>query len=225
MAKGVAKRGAQLAVSGAVLAVAMFVPAGRVGWWEAWTFLAIYFGAIAFNAVFVLRGDPELIAERGETKANTKGWDKIVTSLITLATLAVLVVDGLDVRFGRSRVPLPVSVIGLALIVAGNAVVSWSMAANRFFARVVRIQTDRGQEVCTSGPYRFVRHPGYAGMIVYSLAMSFGLGSWWALLPATLAAAAFVVRAALEDRALREELPGYAAYAGRVRYRLIPGVW
>lgn len=225
VARGVVKRGLQLMVSGGVLAIAMFLPAGRLDWWQSWAFLAIFFGAIVFNSLFVLRGDPELIAERAETKENTKGWDKAVTSAITVATLAVLVVAGLDVRFGWSHVPLAVSVTGLLLIVAGNALVSWGMSANRFFARVVRLQTDRGQRVCTTGPYRFVRHPGYAGIIVYSLAMSFGLGSWWAVLPALLVVAGFVVRTALEDRTLQVELPGYAEYATRVRYRLVPGLW
>lgn len=225
IARGVVKRGLQLVVSGAILAVAMFLPAGRVDWWQAWAYLAIFFGAITFNALFVLRRDPELIAERAETKENTKGWDKVVTSAITVATLLTLVVAGLDVRLGWSRVPFAVSVAGLVLIVAGNAVVSWGMAANRFFSRVVRIQEERGQRVCSSGPYRLVRHPGYIGMIVYSFAMSFGLGSWWAAIPALLVAAGFVVRTALEDRTLQAELPGYTEYASRVRYRLVPGVW
>jgi protein-S-isoprenylcysteine O-methyltransferase Ste14 len=225
VARGVVKRGLQLLVGGAVIAVAMFLPAGRLDWWQAWAFLAIFFGAIAFNALFVLRGDPELIAERAETKENTKGWDKTVTGAITVLTMLLLVVAGLDIRFGWSNVSPAVSAAGLLLILAGNALVSWGMAANRFFARVVRIQEDRGQQVCSSGPYRFVRHPGYAGMIVYTPAMAIGLGSWWAAIPAVLAAACFVLRTALEDRTLRAELPGYTDYAARVRYRLVPGVW
>jgi protein-S-isoprenylcysteine O-methyltransferase Ste14 len=225
ISRGVAKRGIQLIISGAVLAAAMFLPAGTLKWWQAWAFLAIYFAAIIFDALFILRGDPGLIAERAETKKNTKHWDRIVTGAITILTLLVLVVAGFDVRFGWSSVPLAIAVIGLLLVVLGDAVVSWGMAANRFFARVVRIQKDRGQEVCSSGPYRFVRHPGYAGMIVYSVAMAFGLGSWWALIPALLVAAGFVVRTVLEDRTLQAELPGYAEYAARVRHRLAPGVW
>jgi protein-S-isoprenylcysteine O-methyltransferase Ste14 len=223
--RGVAKRALQLAASGAILGIAMFLPSGRFDWWQAWAYLAIFFGAIAFNAVFVLRGDPELIAERAETKENTKGWDKAVMAAVTITTLLMLVVAGLDVRFGWSSVPPAVSAIGLLLVVAGTAVVSWGMAANRFFARVVRIQEDRGQKVCSSGPYRFVRHPGYFGMICYSLATAFGLGSWWAAIPALFTAAGFVVRTVLEDRTLQSELAGYTEYATRVRYRLVPGLW
>ena len=224
-ARGVLRRGLQLLAGGALLALAMFVPAGTLGWWQAWAVLAIFLGAIAFNAVVILRGDPELIAERGETREDTKGWDRVVMATITLSTLLILVVGGLDLRFGWSSVPLALSIAGLLLILAGYAVVSWSMSANRFFARVVRIQTDRGHTVCSSGPYRFVRHPGYAGLIVSSLAMSVGLGSWWALIPAVFTAGALVVRTVLEDRTLYLELPGYSGYMAEVRYRLLPRVW
>ncbi len=224
-ARGVAKRALQLVVSGAVMAAAMFLPAGRLDWWQAWAYLAIFFGVIVFNAVFVLRDDPELIVERAETRENTKGWDRTVTNAITVMMLLVLVVAGLDVRFGWSSMSPAVSVAGLLIVVGGNAIVSWAMSANRFFSRVVRIQEDRGQAVCSSGPYRFVRHPGYSGIIVYSLATPFGLGSWWAVIPALLVVAGFVIRTVLEDRTLRAELAGYTEYAARVRYRLVPGVW
>lgn len=223
--RGVIKRGLQLLMTGLVLGLAMFVPAGHLAWWQAWALLGVYVGAIAFNALFLLRRDPALIAERAETKENTKGWDKLLTRGITLLTLLILVVAGLDVRFGWSRVPVAVTVAGLLAIVAGNAIVSWAMGANRFFARVVRIQTDRGHEVCSTGPYRFVRHPGYVGIIVYSLAMPIALGSLWAVIPALLVAVGFVARTVFEDRTLHAELAGYPEYAARVRFRLLPGIW
>ena len=144
---------------------------------------------------------------------------------LAVAMLAAQVTTGLDVRFGWSDAPALISVPGLTLFVAGNALASCTMAANRFFSRGVRIQDDRGHEVCTWGPYRPVRHPRYAGMILYSLAMAPSLGSWWALLPAALSAAGFVTRTALEDRFLIRELPGYVDYSERVRSRLLPGVW
>jgi protein-S-isoprenylcysteine O-methyltransferase Ste14 len=222
---GVLKRLAQVVLGGVILAACLFVPAGRLDWWAAWVYIAIYFGAVIFNALFVLGKDPELIAERGETRENTKGWDKTVTNFITIATLLTLIVAGLDVRFGWSQVALLISIAGLMVVSLGYGIVSWAMAANKFFARVVRIQQDRGQAVCDSGPYRFVRHPGYVGMCVYSIATPFGLGSWWAILPALFIVVGFVVRTALEDRTLRAELPGYADYAARVRYRLMPGIW
>ncbi|MFO0588146.1 MAG: isoprenylcysteine carboxylmethyltransferase family protein [Polyangiaceae bacterium] len=224
-ARGVLRRALQLLASGAILAASMFVPAGTLSWWQAWAFLGIYFGAILVNALFVLRADSGLIAERGRTAENTKSWDRVITGVLTLLTIALLATGGLDKRFGWSHVSLPVSVFGLALIVFGEAIVGWAMSANRYFSRVVRIQNDRGHQVCSSGPYHHVRHPGYTGMILYSIAMSFGLGSWCALGPALLVAITFVVRTVLEDRTLQAELPGYREYASRVRYRLVPGVW
>jgi protein-S-isoprenylcysteine O-methyltransferase Ste14 len=223
--RGVLKRLIQVVFSGVILAVFMFLPAGRLDWWPAWAYVAIYFGMVIFNALFVLGKDPELIAERGETKENTKGWDQTVTNFITIVTLLTLIVAGLDARFGWSQVTLAIIIAGLILVVLGYCIVSWAMAANKFFARVVRIQADRGQTVCSSGPYQFVRHPGYVGMCVYSFATPFALGSWCAIVPGLLIVIGYVIRTALEDRTLRAELPGYAEYAARVRYRLVPGIW
>lgn len=221
----VVKRAVQVIVVGLLLAVLLFVPAGRLDWWGAWVFVALYFGNVLFNLLFVLGKDPELIAERGETKENTKGWDKTVTNWITVFTFLALIVAGLDARFGWSQMNLAIPVVATVVFVLGSLLVSWSMSANRFFARVVRIQNDRGQTVCSSGPYRFVRHPGYAGMCSYWFALPFILGSWWAILPAVLIDIGFVVRTALEDRTLQAELAGYREYAERVRYRLVPGLW
>lgn len=223
--RGVARRGIQLAISWVLLALALFLPAGRVDWWQAWAYLGVFVGVIAFNALFVLRGDSELIAERADTNENAKDWDGPVRMALTVLTFLTLVTAGLDVRFGWSHVPAGWWVGGLLVVVAGNGLVSWGMSANRFLSRVVRLQGDRGQQVCSTGPYRFVRHPGYSGMIVYSLATAIGLGSWWALVPTALSAVAFVIRTVLEDRALRQELPGYSEYAQGVRYRLVPGLW
>jgi protein-S-isoprenylcysteine O-methyltransferase Ste14 len=222
---GVIKRAIQIVLSGIILAVFTLVPAGRLDWWAAWAYVAIFSGAVIFNVLFVLGKDPELIAERGETKENTKGWDKTVTNFITVVTLFTLVVAGLDARFDWSQVGLAIQIGGLTAVVAGYGIAIWAMAANRFFARVVRIQQDRGHAVCSSGPYRFVRHPGYVGMCVYSFATPFALGSWWAIVPALFIVIGFVIRTSLEDRTLQAELAGYAEYAARVRYRLVPGIW
>jgi protein-S-isoprenylcysteine O-methyltransferase Ste14 len=111
------------------------------------------------------------------------------------------------------------------LLVLGGCLLWWAMASNEFFSGVVRIQTDRGQTVATGGPYRYVRHPGYVGMAAASLSQPLMFGSLWAFVPALLMVTALVVRTALEDRILRNELPGYEAYAGRVRFRLVPGAW
>jgi protein-S-isoprenylcysteine O-methyltransferase Ste14 len=111
------------------------------------------------------------------------------------------------------------------LIALGYAFAAWALIENRFFSSVVRIQADRGHVVCDSGPYRMVRHPGYAGSIPPLVGMVLALSSMWTLIPAAVALIIAVIRTALEDRTLQDELPGYRDYAGRVRYRLIPGIY
>ena len=136
------------------------------------------------------------------------------------------IVAGLDHRFVWSPAfPLWLIVLGFILTSLGYAFAAWAMAENRFFSSVVRIQTDRGHAVCDSGPYGLVRHPGYAGNIPPLLGIVLALGSVWALIPAVATLIIAVVRTALEDQTLQEELPGYRDYARRVRYRLIPGIY
>jgi protein-S-isoprenylcysteine O-methyltransferase Ste14 len=186
----------------------------------------VYVGIVTVNAVVILPKNPELIAERGQTKENTKSWDKVLTTLITISTLVMLIIPGLQVRYGWSpRLGWTIQLVGLVVVALGYGLVSWAMASNPFFARTVRIQMDRGQTVASGGPYRYVRHPGYIGMMIYSCASPLALGSLWALIPAVLVVSGFVVRTALEDKTLRAELDGYKGYAARVRYRLLPGVW
>jgi protein-S-isoprenylcysteine O-methyltransferase Ste14 len=140
--------------------------------------------------------------------------------------LVTLVVAGLDRRWGwRPEVPWVWALIGAALLVLASAFAAYAMLTNRFFSAVVRIQRERGHTVVTAGPYRWVRHPGYAGGVACHLAMPILLGSLWALIPGVLTAGLTVLRTALEDRTLRAELPGYSEYARRTRYRLLPGVW
>jgi protein-S-isoprenylcysteine O-methyltransferase Ste14 len=136
------------------------------------------------------------------------------------------IVAGLDLRFGWSpRLPLAVQIAALALVIVGFLLGTWAMAVNRFFSAIVRIQEDRGHTVVTAGPYRYVRHPSYTGGILASLATALALSSLWALIPGGAVALVTIVRTALEDRTLQEELAGYKDYAQKVRYRLVPGIW
>jgi protein-S-isoprenylcysteine O-methyltransferase Ste14 len=140
--------------------------------------------------------------------------------------LGAPIVAGLDERFGWSPQTAPaIHLIGLTFFALGQGLFSWAMALNKYFSTLVRIQIDRGHTVATSGPYRYIRHPSYTGYIVSFLGMSLALGSLWALTPTGLIACLLVVRTALEDRTLQDELPGYKDYAERVRYRLLPGIW
>jgi len=220
----VRRRVIQLAVFVAVQAAVLFLGSGRPGWTNAWVYLGSYVGLIALTALVVR--DPELFAERARMRRDTKTWDKVLSVFFGIFGLSLLAVAALDVRFAwSSPMSTALTIVGFAAFVAGFGASTWAMASNRFFASVVRIQADRGHAVATGGPYRFVRHPAYAGFIVGALGTALLLGSRWALVPAALSGVLVVVRTALEDRTLQRELPGYADYAARVRYRLLPRVW
>ena len=221
--RAVLRRMIQVVVTYLVLAALLFALAGRLDWIWAWAYLGVQVGILAINAMIM---PAELIAERGQPGENVKGWDKVLTTLTGLPVLAVPVVAGLDERWGWSPALAPgVQLAGLALYALGMGLFSWAMVANPFFSTAVRLQMDRGQTVASSGPYGYVRHPGYVGFVVSYFGTALALGSLWALIPAGLVAGCLVVRTALEDHTLQEELPGYRDYARRVRYRLLPGIW
>jgi protein-S-isoprenylcysteine O-methyltransferase Ste14 len=215
-------------------AALLFLSADRWDWVWAWVFLALFAAASVAHVLILIPTNPELLGERARgIRENTKDWDKVISSFAAgLLPMASWVISALDERFGWPR-PLgwlprmsPVLHIGGALFFAlGWAMLLWATASNAFFSTTVRIQEERGHIVQTGGPYRYVRHPGYVGGIVYQLATPFLLGSWWALIPMILTVPLYVLRTALEDKTLHEELDGYAEYAQRTRYRLLPGVW
>lgn len=219
------KRMLQVIITGLLMAVVLFISAGRLDWVWGWVYIGVYFIGIAINALVILPGNPEMIAERAEIKEDAKSWDKALGILIAIPTLGMLIVAGLDVRFGWSApLPMAVHLIALAVAALGYALFSWALASNAYFSRVVRLQMDRGHTVATGGPYRYLR-PGYAAMVISVLATPPVLGSLWALIPAGLVACLYVLRTALEDKTLRAELDGYQEYAQQVRYRLVPGAW
>jgi protein-S-isoprenylcysteine O-methyltransferase Ste14 len=205
----------------------MFLAAGRLDWWAGWLFLGAYAGGGMVATVVVGCLNPEVIQARERRREGTKQWDRVLLRVYVLTILLAIIVAGLDAgRFGWSPPVPPVLQIGaVVLLEVSQSLSAWAAGVNAHFETTVRIQDDRRQQVCTSGPYRFVRHPGYLGYIVTWVSAPLIMGSWWALVPAGLSGVLFVVRTALEDRTLREELPGYAEYAQRVRYRLVPGVW
>ena len=210
----------------AVFGALLFGPAGRFDWIPGWLYLGIVAVNFAVNYGYVRARNPELIAARMRFGKGTKAWDKVWEGVSSPLFIALHVVAGLDAgRYGWSDMPLWLWPAGLALFVPGALFLGWSMVVNPFFEKTVRIQTERGHRVIDTGPYRFVRHPGYLGFTGWILSAPLLLGSWWAFVPARLTLAAFVVRTALEDRTLRAELSGYTAYARRVRFRLVPGLW
>lgn len=208
----------------AFLGVLLFASAGTLRWPMAWALVALFAGVAVATYLLV---DPALIAERSLHRRSTETWDNVLLGVYGLITVLVVpVVAGLDMRYDWSPpIARYVELLALLANISGWALHIWAMRANAYFAIVVRLQEDRGQTVATGGPYRFMRHPGYAGGIAFSLATPLMLGSLWALLPGIMGAALLVLRTVLEDGFLQRNLPGYAEYAASVPSRLIPGIW
>jgi protein-S-isoprenylcysteine O-methyltransferase Ste14 len=216
----------RVAVTLIILAVLLFVPAGRITWTRGWLFLLVFtllmFGAI----VYFRRVNPQMFAIRSRVHPETKRWDKVVIALLFLAMFAIPLVAGLDDgRFHWSSMSRLLMGLGYLLLITGWIGVAWAETVNPFFEPGVRIQTERGHHVIDTGPYAIVRHPGYVAASVMFAGFAISLGSWWALIPAGVGSLVLVLRTVWEDRTLHVELPGYATYATRVRFRLIPGIW
>jgi len=206
-----------------------FIIADDWKWWNGWVFALLLAIFLALHPVLLIPIHPRLLAERarGLLTKDTKQWDKVVAMIgAGIMPFASQLIAALDHRFGwTNRVSLAVPVLGIIGACIGYAIFLWAMVSNAFFTEGVRIQTERGHTVCDRGPYQFVRHPGYVGSILSILCTPIMLGSLWGLIPAFLGAAAFVIRTALEDHTLQEELDGYLEYAARVKYKLLPGIF
>lgn len=209
-----------------IMAVALFWSAGKISWWPAWASIVIMLVWIMATAIVLLRFNPGLLAERLGPRKGAKPWDTAILSILGLAQLARYIIAGLDQRYGwTGGFPIIAQIAALIVCALGYALVVWATASNAFFSQVVRIQPERGHTVATGGPYHYVRHPGYVGAILYEIAVSVLLASWWAFLPSVLGALLLVLRTALEDRTLQAELAGYSDYSHQVRHRLLPGIW
>lgn len=205
--------------------IIFFGSAGRFDLPMGWVFFGLYlfFMFIAMRVIY----DPGLIEERLHAKPDAKKWDKIVTTIYFIFSVTMIVICGLDVgRLGWSpHIPLGIQIVGLVLVALAFTFIMWAVMSNPFFSRVVRIQRDRGHYVVTTGPYKYVRHPGYVGGIIFLLCFPIMQGSLWALIPSGFAVLVSIIRTSLEDKTLQNELEGYKNYTQRVRYRLLPGVW
>jgi len=200
----------------------------RWDWWEAWGYALIGILGFAISRAVAARRHPDLLAERARfmQHENAKPWDKLLAPLVGLGGGLIPLVAGLDALYGWSPTfSLSAKFLSLAIILVGYALGSYALIENRFFSGMVRIQAERGHRVISSGPYRWMRHPGYAGALLAYLATPVFLDSRWAFLPAVLITIILVIRTGLEDLVLQDELEGYRDYARRVRYRLLPRVW
>ena len=204
------------------------IVSGHWAWWEAWTYGLVSVAGFFISRLLAARRHPDILAERARSMVmqDAKSWDKILAPSLAFGNILILIVAGLDQLFGWTVPFSPaIKISSLGVILLGFLLGSWALVENRFFSGVVRIQRDRDHRVVTTGPYRFIRHPGYAGALWTYIALPLLLDSVWAFLPALLLVGVLVLRTALEDRTLQDELPGYRDYAQQTRYRLIPKIW
>ena len=200
----------------------------RWDWWEAWVYAITGILGFAISRALAARRHPDLLAERARflQQEDAQPWDKILSPLVGLGGGLIPLVAGLDALLGwSSPFNLFSKIVSLVILLTGYIVASYALMENRFFSGMVRIQTERDHQVVTSGPYRWIRHPGYAGALLAYWATPLFLDSIWTFLPVVFITIVLVIRTALEDRFLQNELEGYRDYARRVRYRLLPGVW
>ncbi len=209
-----------------LFAGALFGSAGTLRWPQAWVYLVLQWAASTGLVVWLRRHDPELLDDRLKfMKSTVRGWDRALMLIMTAIFVPLLILPGLDFRYGWSRVPLWLQLLAYAALMAALYLMFAVMRVNTYLSRVVEIQKDRGHRVVSTGPYARVRHPMYVAACTLYLCVPLVLGSYVALVPGVLEVALFVLRTALEDRLLHNELDGYREYAQKVRYRLIPGVW
>lgn len=210
----------------AIMVLLAFWPAGTFGWARGWWLLIDFLVLILLSMAVLWRVNPEIFAARSKaTGAGTKGWDVVIVTIVILCFMVIIPVGGFDYRFGWSQQADWIVVLGHILMMAGFAGTAWAQAVNRHFEPSVRIQSDRGHTVIDTGPYAIIRHPGYLFGSLMAIGMALALGSLTPLIPALILTATLAVRTLLEERTLVAELPGYAEFRQRTKYRWVPGVW
>ena len=210
-----------------VMGALLFVPAGTMHWPQAWVFLATLAISGLASGLWLARTDPALLAERMRPmmQSDQPPADKKFMLAFGFAAFAWFLAIGFDQRVHGSRVPDALQALGLALLLLSFCIIMWVMRENSFAAPVIKLQTERGHRVVSTGPYAFVRHPMYSGALLFFVGTPLLLGSWWGLALSPLFAVLFAIRSGIEERALIAGLPGYSDYAACVRYRLVPGLW
>lgn len=209
--------------------LALFLAAGTFNWGMGWISIGVIFGGSILSRVIMAAKNPDLVKERatGMDARDSKAFDRWLVPIIGIfGPMLTFIIAGLNKRFGwLPEVSFTLEIAGVVGVILAFLITTWAMVVNRYFSSVVRIQTDRHQQVIMEGPYRFVRHPAYAGSVVGSIMMPFMLGSFWALIPGILTSVAIFIRTGYEDRTLQAELPGYIEYLRKTPKKLIPGIW
>jgi protein-S-isoprenylcysteine O-methyltransferase Ste14 len=211
-----------------VFALALLLPAGSIGWVAGWVYLIMFCGFVIAISVWLFKNNPGLLQERmtGRGKPNQQAWDRPLIALAGVCFLAWFVFMSLDAgRFRWSQMPVWLQVVGATILMCSFWVLFLTFRENSYLSPAIRVQEERGQTVVSTGPYHYVRHPMYAGFILFVIGTTLSLGSWYGFIFGLVLVGIVAVRAVLEERTLRKDLQGYDVYMTRVRYRLIPGVW
>jgi len=209
-----------------VFIIITFITAGRIDYWQGWVFNGLNILFILLTYI-ILIDRKDLIKERLKPGKGMKQWDRIYYAVSTPIFFFMFIISILDAtRFSwEPSIPFSIMCMGIILYSLGHILGLWAKKANKFFSSVVRIQTERNQTVCTYGPYRFVRHPGYAGGLIFTIGTPLMLGSLWGVFPAIITIILLSWRTYMEDKTLKNELPGYNDYTQKVKYRLVPFIW
>jgi len=210
-----------------LITICLFGSAGTIEWLNGWVFLLSYIFVLLTLTGVVFKSSPELVEERMSAAPKAKSWDKIIVPILALVLPIIeVILAGLDKRFGWTKsITVAAMVVAFFFMIGGNLFTIWAMRVNRFFSSHVRIQSDRGHYVITNGPYRWIRHPGYTGSIIYNVAVAILLGSFPALGVGIAFSLLMAIRTTLEDATLQRELNGYREYSEKVRWKLIPFIW
>lgn len=210
-----------------LVGLSLFISAGTISWPAAWAYLVMVAVIFVLDAIVLIPISPDLLGERSRHQAGAKKWDQLLSRLMaTIGPLITWIISGLDYRYSWSpELPTGILFISGLFVLLGGLLALWAMASNRFFIGMVRIQEERGHHVIQSGPYQYVRHPGYLGSLFYILFTPLMLGSLWGLIPALLVCGVILLRTSLEDQVLKDELPGYQDYSQTVTKKLVPGIW
>lgn len=214
--------GSRLIIGIPALFLIIFLPAGTLAYWEAWVYLAILLIPMSFVMIYFLKKTPEFLVRRMKLKEK-EGEQKIIIKLSAIPLLLVLILPGLDKRFGWSNVPALTVVVAEILVIIGYIFIVLVFKENQYASRIIEVE--KGQTVIQSGPYRFVRHPMYVGTLLMYIATPLALGSYWAIIPALFLIPILIARIINEESVLTEELQGYSDYKLKTRFRLVPGIW
>ena len=210
-----------------LIGLSLFLAAGTISWPAGWAYLVLAIVIQLLDAIVLIPRNPDLLGERSRPQAGAEKWDQLLSRLMaTIGPLFIWVTCGLDYRFGWTAVlPFRIVMFSAICVFAGGMLALWAMAANRYFVGMVCIQEERGHRVIKDGAYRYIRHPGNLGSLLFIFFTPWMLGSIWGLVPALLTCAVVILRTYLEDRFLVRHLPGYQDYAMQVTRRLIPSIW